>query len=935
MKTLPVYPLLALLMLFCFSFASAQNSIVAGKVIDSDNSTPLTGAHVIVEDMNTGKQIAGITNDKGEFLIRNLRGERNRIRISFMGYHEYRKDLNLMPGFNLIGEIKLQQLSQDLEEVSITKSTPLAVIKEDTIEYNSDAYKTTSDASGEDLVAKMPGVEVSGGSVKAQGERVEKLLVDGRPFFNTDPSLALRNLPAEIIEKIQIYEEQSEQSQFTGFDDGNRTRTMNVVTRRNMRNGQFGTFYAGAGPEEKYGISGNLNSFNGDRRITLIGQSNNVNRQDFSSQDLLGSMNMRRGMGGGGMRGMRAGGLTPGGGQMARDFMTGKKDGVSTLNSFGLNYTDSWGEKVDASVNYFFNHMNTYNRKDVYRQYLLGSRNEQEYTELDEVDSRNANHRIFARIDYQPSERNRIMFRPNISIQNNTYNSMLLGETLDKSQLISKTSSDYLSRASAINAASDLLFMHRFEKTGRSVSLHFNSNFANREGRNYLLARNEFYRDDFIDIDSLDQYSENGLPSNSVAGRLAYTGPVSENSLIQFSYRYSRNWNESNRRTWDYDPESSEYSSIDSIVSGIFDNQFDKNHAGMAYRFRKDKTMFMAGFNYENTILRNDQKFPNPSNKHYAFNSILPNALFNYKGEKGQNLRLIFRTTTDVPSVKQLQEVIDNTNSLQISMGNSALNQELSHNLIFRYSRANIEKSSLFYVGARIKADRDHISNALYIPLSDTIIHGVEIKKGTQLFIPENFEGYYSGSLFMNYGIPIEFIRCNLNLNSSVNMSGNPGKINSETGYSIDRTLALGLALVSNISERVDFTLSSNTSYSVPLSSFNEALSENYLFQLSRFKLRWILPYGIVFDSRLTHSYYRGLSEGYNQHFALLDMSIGKKLFKNQRGEVTLTVRDLLDENEAISRTLTESYIEDRQQNVIGRYYLLSFRYDLRRMRGR
>lgn len=935
MKKLPVYPLLGLLMLFCFQYTSAQNTILGGKVIDSNNSIPLVGAHVIVEDIFTGKQIAGITNDKGIFVIRNVSGERIHISISFMGYNEFQKELSPMPGFNPIGEIKLIQSTKDLEEVSITKSTPMAVIKEDTIEYNSDAYKTTPDASGEDLVAKMPGVEVSEGSVKAQGERVKKLLVDGRPFFNNDPSLALRNLPAEIIEKIQVYEEQSEQSQFTGFDDGNRIRTMNVITRRNMRNGQFGKFYAGAGPDEKYGVSGNLNSFNGDRRITLLGQSNNLNQQDFSAQDLLGSLNMRRRMGGGGMRGMGTGGRTPGGGgQKGQDFMTGKKDGVSTINSFGLNYTDSWGEKVDASVNYFFNHMKNYTQKDVYRQYLMESMNGMDYTEFDEVESKNGNHRIFARINYQPNERNRIMFRPNISIQNNEYNSILLGETFDESNMISRTSSDFISSGSAINGSTDLLLMHRFEKTRRSVSLHLSSNFSNRKGKNYLLALNEFYQDELIKIDSLDQYSETSLPSNSISARLAYTEPVSENSLIQFSYRYSRNWNESDRRTWDYDPETSEYSSIDSLISGIFDNSFDKNQAGVGYRFMKNRTMLMAGINYENTLLNNDQEFPNPISKRYAFNSILPNAMFNLRGENGKNLRLIFRTTTDVPSISQLQEVIDNTNSLRLSTGNSNLKQELSHNLIFRYSSANIERSSLFYFGARIKADQDHISSSLFIPASDTVIHGAEIKKGTQLTIPENFNGYYSGSIFMNYGHPLEFIRCNLNLNSSVSISRNPGKINSETGYSVDRIIALGLALVSNISDRVDFTISSNTSYSVPVSSFNESLNENYLFQLSRLKLRWILPYGFVFDTRLTHSYYTGLSEGYDQNFTLLNTSIGKKLFKNQRGEVTVSVKDFLNKNQAISRTITENYIEDSQQNVIGRYFMMSFRYDLRRMRG-
>jgi hypothetical protein len=327
------------------------------------------------------------------------------------------------------------------------------------------------------------------------------------------------------------------------------------------------------------------------------------------------------------------------------------------------------------------------------------------------------------------------------------------------------------------------------------------------------------------------------------------------------------------------------------------------------------------------------KEFPNPGNENYSFNSILPNAMLNWRGESGKNLRMMYRGTAEIPSISQLQEVLDNTNNLLLSKGNAELNQELSHSLIFRYSTANIDRASIFYAGARISVDQDHISNALYIPEKDTIIDGIKLEKGTQLKVPENFDGYYRGSLFLTYGIPVQIIKCNLNLNSSVSLSRNPGRINDETGYSIDQAVVIGVALVSNISDRLDFTLSSKTSYSVPVSSFNEALSENYLFQLSRLKIRWIMPLGFVFDTRLSHSFYKGLSEGYDQSFALLNISMGKKIFQNQRGEIAITVNDLLNENEAISRTITESYIEDSQKNVIERYFMVSFRYDLRRMR--
>lgn len=911
-----------------------QPFFVKGSVVDADSQLPLVGAHVIIEDVLSGMQNATISDDKGNFSFVNIRAKKINLQLSFLGYQKYQKEMELIPGFNNAGKIALKPSTQNLDEVSVKKTVPLAVVREDTIEYKSDAYKTTPDANAEDLVAKMPGVEVSEGSVKAQGEAVKKFLVDGRPFFNSDPSLALRNLPAEIIEKVQIYEEQSEQSQFSGFDDGNTIRTMNVVTRRNMRNGQFGTFRSALGPEKKYALSANLNNFNSEQRISIIGQSNNINQQDFSMMDLLGGMNVRRGAGGPGGGG-RAG-LGGGGGAALKaptDFLIGKKDGISSIHSFGTNYSDSWGEKVEVSFNYFYNYLDNLSDEQISRTYLSGLMENQVYDENDIVNTLNGNHRLFARIDYSPNSSNRIMFRPNIAIQNNTLESVLSGNLLKNSNILSTTYSNYESQAGGLNGSADLLFMHRFNKAGRTMSLNLGTRLSDRKAENNLEAVNQYFTNDVAELDSLNQFSDTKQPSKTISARIAYIEALSVNSTMQFSYSYSLNKNDSENLTWDKDRESDELLTLDSLLSGRIENLYHQQHAGLSYRFRKDRTMIMAGIDLEHTGLENDQEFPDPTQSAYSFNSLLPHIMLNRRGDDGKNLRIMFRTRSNIPSVSQLLEVVDNSNSLQLSTGNPNLRQELSHNLIMRYSSANIQKSSLFYAGFRLNADQNNISNVIYSAASDTILKGIQLNKGTRLIIPENLDILYNASLFVNYGVPVQLISCNLNVNSSVSLSRTPGKINNETGYSTDRIFSLGVSLVSNISEKIDFSLSTTGNYSIPVSSFNESLSDNYWYQLSRMKIRWILPLGLVFDSRLNYSFYKGLSEGFDEDFFLWNLSFGKKLFKNQRGEISLSVNDLFNANQAIGRTVSESYIEDSRKNVIERFYLINFRYDLRKMR--
>lgn len=275
------------------------------------------------------------------------------LQISYVGYKTY-KEAVIIPSS---GEKKVNVTMREdvnlLDEVSVNVRATRAEQKGDSLLYNAEAFKVMQGSSAEDLLAKMPGIVVEGGSIQAQGEEVKKVLVDGKEFFDGDVNLAIKNLPSDIIAGIEVFDKKSEQAEFTGFDDGEEIKTINIVTKGGFRQGTFGEVSAGYGTEDRYKVNGNVNFFNEDRRISLLGMSNNVNQQNFSQEDLAGVMSSgasgkRRGGGRNGGRGGAFGGN-------ASDFMVGSTGGVTSSNGLGINYVDQWGEKWKVTGSYFFN----------------------------------------------------------------------------------------------------------------------------------------------------------------------------------------------------------------------------------------------------------------------------------------------------------------------------------------------------------------------------------------------------------------------------------------------------------------------------------------------------------------------------------------------------------------------------------------------------
>lgn len=921
-----------ILLLSITSLAFAQAPTLRGTVINASDQ-PVLGAKVLLKSAEHEEGV--LTDEKGSFRFVTTPSGSYTLSIEMFGSVEHSQQVEITPVPQKLPPIKLTK-SYNMDEVAIERDVTPAIQKGDTTEFNAGAFKTNPDATAEDLVTKMPGVTLENGQVKAQGENVQQVLVDGRVFFGNDPSAALKNLPAEIVDKIQVFDQQSDQSQFTGIDDGQTTKTINIVTRINMRNGEFGRFYGGYGDQERYKAGGNYNMFNTDQRLSILGQSNNINQQNFASEDLLGitSASGGRGRRGGG-RGGRGGGSRGGGfgGGSAGDFLVGQQNGISNTTAVGLNYSDEIGKKLKISGSYFFNQADNTSDQLLSQLYILDQDSGQVYREDSDTESTNINHRFNARIDYKFNDRTSLLIRPRFTFQLNDGSENTLGSTSLEDNLLNQSFTDFSSDLKALDVNSFILFRHRFEKRGRTLSVMARTGYKSSEGDNNLFSGLNYFSEP-VSLDTVDQVSSLNSNNWNISANVTYTEPIGRIGMFQFRYAYSPQWNDSETLTNNYSESTNSYSRLDSLLSNTFTNTYTAHEAGPGIMIRKGRDFMINGrVNAQYAILDNQQVFPFPTDIDKNFFSVLPSIFMRYRLSQQKQLRFIYRASTNPPSMNQLQEVLDNSNPLQLSIGNPDLKQTYSHMLMFRYNSTNTAKGSVFYFMVNGNMAQNYIGNSTFIPNRNTTISGIEIQRGSQLTIPVNLDGNYSVRSFLTYGKPVPFLKSNLNINLSGDYSRIPSLINDALNETRNTNLGVGLVLASNFSENVDFTISSRSSVNNAINSIQETQNNRYFNQNSMAKLNLIFGGGFVFRSQLNHQLYRGLSDDFDQDYWLWGGSIGRKFLKNNRGELMLNVFDLLRQNISVQRTVNDFYIEDLSTIVLQRYVMLTFTYNMRKFK--
>lgn len=913
-------------MLLFAATLSAQGTTLVGKIADASDASVLPGAHVFLMPANGGEEIDQITNDLGEFRFTNLKRGDYTLKVTFLGYTEFTQKVSITKQMTDLGLLKLEEAAYELGQVQVVGQASQATSKEDTVQFNAAAFTVNPDASAEDMLRKVPGVVVENGRVQSQGENVQEVLIDGKPFFGNDPAAALKNLPAEVIDKIQVFDRQSEQDAFSGFNSGQTTKTINIVTRVNMRDGVFGRVFGGYGSDDRYQAGGAVNRFKDDLRLTVLGQFNNINEQNFSSEDLVGVASGSRGGRGGGPGGFGGGR----GGNNAGDFLVDQTPGIAQTNAFGLNYSDNWGKKIKASGSYFYNFTDNVAAQLIDRE-IINDRADftQTYQENTDSETKNTNNRVNFRFDYSINPTNSLLIQTRLSWQNNDGVQATGSQTLGGSSLLNGNALDFLSNLDGLNLNNQILFRHRFPKAGRTVSFEVNTTNRNNNGESNLFSEYSFFGAN-PRTDTLDQFSRLNALGWTINSSVNYTEPLSEKASLQLTYNATIQQDDSDKSTFDYSPFDAAYSDLNTTLSNVFDSRLITQRAGLGYRGRTEKMQYSLTMNSQWAALDNAQTYPLAADFNRTFFNVLPFGYARYEFNKQKNIRLFMRGGTNAPSISQLQDVIDNSNPLALRTGNPDLKQAINYNTSIRYSATNPGKSTVFYAYISGTLNRNNITNQTLIASEDLDLgNDIILPRGGQLISPVNINGNWNIRSFVTWGAPVRALRSNANISLNASYQESPGLINNLRNLSKTASVGVGLTLSSNFSEKIDFTLSSRTNFNNAVNTLSTSSNTQFWNQISEGRVNIIFPGNIVLRSSVVNTFFKGLGEGFDQNFWLWNASIGKKFLKGDRGEVNLQVFDLLKQNTSIQRNVTELYIEDVQQVVLQQYFMLNFNYKL------
>ncbi len=736
----------------------------------------------------------------------------------------------------------------------------------------------------------------------------------------------------------------TDQAQFTGFDDGQSVKTLNIITRMDKRKAQFGKVNGGYGDDDRYNAGGSGNYFHDGTRVSAIGLSNNINQQNFSTQDLLGVVGNTNqgggfgfgaggggggGRGGGGGFGGGGGGGPGGGGANVSNFLVGQQNGVATTNSVGLNYSDTWGGHLTLNGSYFYNNTNTINDQKLHMQYFPVPDSSTFYDENSAADSKNGNHRVDMRLEYSTDTLNSIIDLPKLYFQGNNSTSSLTGvNTLSTQAMINQTANDVSANTNGDNLSNHLVLRHKFDLPGRTISLDIGTSYNEKRGVTIQQAATEYYQGASNTADTLNQQTPVFTDGYTLSSRLAYTEPLGTISLLQFTYNPSYSVNNSDNKKYNFSAGSNVYSAIDTSLSNTYENHYTTQNGGIAYRLRVTGLNAMAGVSYQVGQLRGEQDFPYTSTITRTYYDLLPNAMMTYNIAEHTNLRMFYRTSTSAPSISQLQDIINNSNTLQLSTGNPNLNQSYTQSLTARYMVTDVDNSRSTFLLLSVVHTDDYIANATITAQRDTTLSGgILMNPGTQLSYPVNLNDQWNVNSFFTHSLVVGPLKSNLNLTSGLTFARTPGLINRELNVVEAYGLSAGAVLSSNVSQDVDFTLLYQGNYNISNNTFEPSLNSHYYYHTATIKNNFIFLDGVVFRNEMDNVLYSGLTGGYDKNTLLWNMSLGKKLFSKQQGEVTISVVDLLNQNKSVNRTVTGTYVEDTQNNVLGRYFMLAFAY--------
>lgn len=900
-----------------------RNGTIRGVAFDTLTRQPIAGATLTVLQRKDSALVSfSMTDNNGRFEFKGLGNGDYRLLITHVNYHNSNRYFSIKDDKKEVdfGNINLYDAAQVLPEAVVIAEAPPVTMIGDTIQYNAGSFRVQPNASVEDLLKKLPGVKVEkDGTVKAQGEKVNKVLVDGKEFFGNDPKIATRNLPADAIDKVQVYDRQSDQAQLTGFDDGNSEKTINLKLKKDKKKGLFGKIMAGGGTNDRYESRFNVNSFKGARQLSVIGMANNDNAEGFSMFDMLnfsGELNRLRQGGNGGNLNISINTNDPSMGGLG-----GNNNGINTTRGGGINYNNILGKKTDFQSNYFYSRFNPTTETQTERQYFLPDSvyfsNQNSFK-----DNITSSHRVNITADIVIDSFHSLKISPSFGYQEQDNGSYSTYENFsDLRQKSVEGFSRSLSENTGINFRNDLLFRKKFRRKGRTFSLSLQNSFNKSEGEGSLESVNKFYNHltgAALRNDSINQRYDVAGDLNGYTARVAYTEPIFKKSLIELSASKSSTRSLAEKETFDRNKQTGKYDQLNKLLSNDFENIYGYTQTGIRLRTQKKKYNYAIGVSWQEATLEGkiiaDTKDSVITKK---FNNLLPNARFQYNFSRYKNLTINYATNTNQPTASQLQPVPDNSNPLNIRIGNPELQQEYSHLVRLQYTSVNPFTNKNFFLFMNMMKTDNKIVNA------DDIVNNIKTSR------PINVDGVYNVNGNMSFGFPFRALNAMVNLSSTIGFFRNKQVVNGQENTSSTISSGPDVRMDMNLGSKASLSLGAGlnynkTSYSVPTGQDTRYISQQYSSEFD-----WQLPKGFFFATDFVYTINNQLADGFNARVPFWNASFSKQFLKYNRGELKLKVYDLLNQNQGISRSSNQYYIEDSRVQNLRRYFLLSFTFSL------
>jgi hypothetical protein len=930
-----------------FSQSKVRGS-VKGVLIDSlGGRQPLANATISVRPLGADSTEAEykVSDKKGAFQFTGLTAGQYYLLITYEGYAPISRNFSVGDSnVNVdLSTLYIQRADKMLAEVIVQR--PPMQAKKDTFEYNAGSFAVKPNAVAEDLLKKMPGMTVGkDGTVSHAGETVARVMVDGKRFFSDDPKLATRNLPPDIIDKIQVFDDLSDQSKFTGFDDGNRVKTINIITKKNTRKGYFGKAVAGDGSNEDYDASINFHRFDGDQQISLLGQANNLNKQNFTPQDIFGN-----GGGGGGRGGGGGGGRGGGGGAQAGTSQS--STGITTIWAGGANFRNSFGPKTDFYGSYFYNNQHVSVNTQDSSVNPITSKTADDSSNVSnsrgQAYSRIENHRIYLNLEQRFDSSNSLIFRPNITFQKSTPSGTSSTAKYDQNfspiyNLNGQTSSE--NSGFNINST-NLQFRHKFKKPARTISLDMNAtaNINNGTGLNY--SQNTFYHTSIGDSATvLNQFYNDSLHSVTLTPTLAYTEPIAKNMILQLNYNHTYTKSTSVNNTYDFSDSTKGFTGFDSLFSNSYKFVSNSDQLALFWRLQNKKYNLSVGSGVQWTTFKSDNTTKDIKVSH-QYVTVNPTVNFQYTLSSSQHLRFFYNGRTGTPTPNQLQPLTTTTDNINFQVGNPGLKPQFTHSIRMLYTSFDPGTQHVFFATINASTIVNDIQSATY-----------RTDRGKQYSSYVNLNGTYNISGYFNYGMPLKTPKSNLNFSTGVNYTQSQSlqaadSVSASQGqyahlYVKNTSLSETITWTTNIKKNFDMNFSSSSQYTIPtttglpggtgakgdvnantsLNSFTETLGAEFTAYTNN---GWLIA--ATFDYIYTYNH----SNTFNTSVPLLTPSIAKQLFKKKNGELRLSVFDILDKNTSATKSVGgDGTVDYKRSNVLSRYAMLTFTYNLNNFAG-